>query len=89
MVLVMRSNDIKKYISFLTHIIQYELLSKKMSQIEKLTTEKGKSMLLYEGFIYTVERTTTTKLILRCHNRDCKGMVILNINQLIEIKIIY
>ncbi|CAF3646667.1 unnamed protein product [Rotaria socialis] len=44
-----------------------------MSQIEKLTTEKGKSMLLYEGFIYTVERTTTTKLILRCHNRDCKA----------------
>ena len=60
-----------------------------MSQIEKLVSVKGKPMMLHEGYIYTVERTTTTKLILRCQNRDCKGKVVLNINQLIQIKIIY
>ncbi|CAF4785586.1 unnamed protein product, partial [Rotaria sp. Silwood2] len=40
--------------------------------MQKLTTEKGKPMLLHESYIYTVERTTTTKLIFRCQNRDCK-----------------
>ncbi|CAF3586538.1 unnamed protein product [Rotaria socialis] len=30
-------------------------------------------MVLHEGYIYTVERTTTTKLIFRCKNRDCKA----------------
>ncbi|CAF4389781.1 unnamed protein product, partial [Rotaria magnacalcarata] len=42
-----------------------------MSQIEKLLSEKGKPLLLHEGYIYSVERTTTTKLIFRCQNRDC------------------
>ena len=46
-------------------------------------------MMLHKGYIYTVERTTTTKLTLRCQNQDCKGKVVLNINQLIQIKIIY
>ncbi|CAF4654819.1 unnamed protein product, partial [Rotaria sp. Silwood2] len=44
-----------------------------MSQIEKLLSVKGKPMMLHDGYIYTVERTTTTKLILRCQNRDCKA----------------
>ncbi|CAF2117211.1 unnamed protein product, partial [Rotaria magnacalcarata] len=44
-----------------------------MSQIEKLLSVKGKPMILHEGYIYTVERTTTTKLIFRCQNRDCKA----------------
>ncbi|CAF4480594.1 unnamed protein product, partial [Rotaria sp. Silwood2] len=44
-----------------------------MSQIEKLVSVKGKPMILYEGYIYTVERTSTTKLIMRCQNRDCKA----------------
>ncbi|CAF5071703.1 unnamed protein product, partial [Rotaria sp. Silwood1] len=29
-------------------------------------------MMLHDGYIYTVERTTTTKLILRCQNRDSR-----------------
>ncbi|CAF2781682.1 unnamed protein product [Rotaria sp. Silwood2] len=41
--------------------------------MQKLITEKGKAMLLHESYIYTVERTTTTKLIFRCQNRDCKA----------------
>ena len=46
-------------------------------------------MILYEGYIYTVERTTTTKLILRCQNRDFKGKVALITDQLTQIKIIH
>ncbi|CAF1325226.1 unnamed protein product [Rotaria magnacalcarata] len=30
-------------------------------------------MILHEGYIYTVERTTKTKSIFRCKNRDCKA----------------
>ncbi|CAM4818333.1 unnamed protein product [Rotaria magnacalcarata] len=44
-----------------------------MSQIEQLSSINAKPMVLHEGYIYTVERTTTTKLIFRCKNRDCKG----------------
>ena len=44
-----------------------------MSTIIKLTSEKGKPMLGYEGFIYTLERQTEAKMIFRCQNRDCKG----------------
>ncbi|CAF4785068.1 unnamed protein product, partial [Rotaria magnacalcarata] len=44
-----------------------------MSQIEQLSSAKGKPMILHEGYIYTVERTTTTKSIFRCKNRDCKA----------------
>ncbi|CAF5101221.1 unnamed protein product, partial [Rotaria sp. Silwood1] len=29
-------------------------------------------MMLHDGYIYTVERTTRTKLILRCQNRDSR-----------------
>ncbi|CAF4678693.1 unnamed protein product, partial [Rotaria magnacalcarata] len=29
-------------------------------------------MILHEGYIYTVERTTKTKSIFQCKNRDCK-----------------
>ena len=44
-----------------------------MPTIEKRTSEKGKPMLGYGGYIYTLERTTDEKRIFRCHNRDCKG----------------
>ena len=44
-----------------------------MPTIEKLTSEKGKPMLGYGGYIYTLERTTDEKRIFRCHNRDCRG----------------
>ncbi|CAF4752594.1 unnamed protein product, partial [Rotaria sp. Silwood1] len=44
-----------------------------MSQIEKLLSLKGKPMIHHEGYIYTVECTTSTKLIFRCQNRDCKA----------------
>lgn len=54
---------------------QYE-----MSQIQKLASEKGKSMLLHASFIYTLERSTTEKLIFRCRDRNCKGRFILFIN---------
>ena len=46
-------------------------------------------MILYEGYIYTVERTTTTKLIFRCQNRDCKGKIAFITDQLLQIKIIH
>ena len=46
-------------------------------------------MILYEGYIYTVERTTTTKLIRRCQNRGCKGKTALITDQLTQIKIIH
>ncbi|CAF2122584.1 unnamed protein product, partial [Rotaria magnacalcarata] len=41
--------------------------------IKKFKTEKGKDMLSYEGYIYTLERKTDVKLIFRCQRRDCKG----------------
>ncbi|CAF2161640.1 unnamed protein product [Rotaria magnacalcarata] len=44
-----------------------------MSQIEQPSSVKGKPMILHEGYIYTVERTTKTKSIFRCKNRDCKA----------------
>ena len=55
----------------------------KMSQIKGIVSEKGKRMLLHESYIYTMERTTTRKLIFRCRNRDCKGKIMLLINILI------
>ena len=58
-----------------------------MSQIERLVSVKGKPMTLYGGYIYTVERTTTTKLILRCQNRNRKGKIALITDQLTQIKI--
>ena len=44
-----------------------------MSTVTKLTSEKGKLMLGYEGFIYTLERQSEAKMIFRCQNRSCKG----------------
>ncbi|CAF4747283.1 unnamed protein product, partial [Rotaria socialis] len=41
--------------------------------IKKFKTEKGKDMLSYEGYIYTLERKTDVKLIFRYQRRDCKG----------------
>jgi hypothetical protein len=51
-------------------IFNYNLL---MSVIEKLLSEKGKPMVVHAGHIYTQERTTLTKLIFRCKDRNCKG----------------
>ena len=45
-----------------------------MSVIEKLLSEKGKSMVVHAGYIYTQERVTSTKLIFRCQDRNCKGI---------------
>ncbi|CAF2078767.1 unnamed protein product, partial [Rotaria magnacalcarata] len=44
-----------------------------MSQIEQLSSVKGKPMIIHECYIYTVERTTKTKSIFLCKNRDCKA----------------
>jgi len=60
-----------------------------MSQIEKLLSVKGKPMIHHEGYIYTVERTTSTKLIFRCQNRDCKGKLTFTIGQLKQKLLIY
>ena len=46
-------------------------------------------MIPQEGYIYTEKRTITIKFILRSQNRDYKAKIFVNINQLIEIKIIY
>ena len=51
-----------------------------MSTIVKLTSEKGKPMLGYEGFIYTLDRQTEAKMIFRCQNRDCKGRLPYELN---------
>ncbi|CAF2675354.1 unnamed protein product [Rotaria sp. Silwood2] len=48
--------------------------------MQKLITEKGKPMLLYDSYIYTVERTITTKLIFRCQNRDSRCHTNLSMN---------
>ena len=60
-----------------------------MSQIEKLFSVKEKEMILQEGYIYTEKRTMKTKFILKFQNRDCKAKIVLNIDQLINIKTIY
>ncbi len=44
-----------------------------MSVIEKLLSEKGKPLVVHAGYIYTQERATSTKLIFRCQDRNCKG----------------
>ena len=44
--------------------------------IHKLTSEKGRIVLGYEDYIYTLERKTNFKLIFRCQNRDCGGKII-------------
>ena len=51
-------------------IFNYNLL---MSVIEKLLSEKGKTLVVHAGYIYTQERATSTKLIFRCQDRNCKG----------------
>ena len=60
-----------------------------MSQTERFVFVTEKPIILYEGYIYTVERTTTTNLILQCQNRDCKGKIALITDQLTQIKIIH
>ena len=47
--------------------------SERMCTTVKLTSEKGKPMLDYEGFIYTLDRQTEAKMISRCQDRDYKG----------------
>ena len=49
------------------------VIYKRMSTITKLTSEKGEPMLVYEGFIYTLERQSEAKMIFRCQSRVCKG----------------
>ena len=47
-----------------------------MSQIQQILSEKGKPLIVHESHIYNVERTTISKVIFRCQNRDCKGTLI-------------
>ena len=49
------------------------LFEKAMSIIQTFSSEKGKAMIGYEGYVYTLERKTDAKSIFRCQNRDCKG----------------
>jgi hypothetical protein len=44
-----------------------------MSIIEKFSTETGKVMLGYKGYVYTLTLKTNAKSICRCQNRDGKG----------------
>ena len=44
--------------------------------IHKLTSEKGRIVLAYEDYIYTLERKTNVKLIFQCQNRDCRGKIL-------------
>ena len=47
--------------------------------MEKLLSNQDKPLLVHDGFIYTVERTTDSKILFRCRNRACKGKFIFNI----------
>ena len=47
--------------------------SVKMLQIEKLLSVKEKSLIHQQGYIYTAERITTTKLYFPWQDRACKG----------------
>ncbi len=54
------------------HSNTFNQISRKLSSttiyrclIQKLLSEKGKPIFVYAGYIYTVERTTTTKVIFR------------------------
>ena len=46
-----------------------------MLSIQKLLSEKGKPMIAYDSYVYTLERTMADKLIFRCQRRDCKGKI--------------
>ena len=61
------------HFSISTHTINYQTYSIEMSQIEKLLSVKGKPIIHYQGYIYTQERITTTKLYFRCQDRACIG----------------
>ena len=52
-----------------------------MSQIKRLLSVKGKSMIHYEGYSYvhTGEHTIPIKLVFWCQNRDFKGKSTLTI----------
>ena len=85
----MKSDKLKKYNSVLNFKFQHTVRLKKMSQVERLVSVKGKPLFLCESYIYVVERTTKTKSILRYQNRDCKGKTALITDQLTQIKIIH
>ena len=70
MFLIIGSDELKGTFHFSISTYNAQYFSSKMSRIKRLVSVKGKSMMLYKGYICTVERTTTTKLILRCQNRD-------------------
>ena len=46
-------------------------LTNTMSSIQKLQSTKEKPMIAHLGFIYTREKESTTKIIIRCQNRTC------------------
>ena len=52
-----------------------------MSQIKRLLSVKGKSMIHYEGYMYmyTGEHTISIKLVFWCQNPDCESKSILTI----------
>ena len=45
-----------------------------MTTIHKLTSEKGRIVLAYEDYIYTLQRKTN---VIRCQNRDCRGKIVI------------
>ena len=49
-----------------------------MSAIQKLLSEKGKSMITHLGYIYTKEKEIIAKIIFLCQNRGCKGKLIVS-----------
>ncbi|CAM4948843.1 unnamed protein product [Rotaria socialis] len=53
--------------------------------IKKFTSENGKAVIGYEGYVYTLERKTDVKLIFRCQNRDCKGRCHTNTNSTMDV----
>ncbi|CAF3339785.1 unnamed protein product [Rotaria socialis] len=51
-----------------------------MGKIEIFSTEKGKPLLVYDSYVYNLERKTKLKSIFRCQNRDCKGRIHTNLS---------
>ena len=49
----------------------FTTIRRRMSMITRISSGKGKPMFGYDGFIYTLDRQTETKMIFRCQNRDC------------------
>ena len=70
-------NDSRHFFRILLkELFQHKQNAMATATIHKLTSEKGRIVLGYEDYIYTLERKANVKLIFQCQNRDCRGKII-------------